>query len=95
MTDAELLTKIKAGLGIATAFQDDTLSIYIAEVKAFMLDAGVPSAVVASEASVGCILQGVNDLWNYSSGSARFSEYFKQRLTQLAAKVVQEDVQTD
>ena len=84
MTDAEILTKIKTGLGITTDFQDDLLQIYIDDVKAFMQDAGVPANVVTSAAAVGCILRGVADLWTYSSGGAKFSEYFKQRVTQLA-----------
>lgn len=84
MTDAEILAKIKTGLGITTDFQDDLLQIYIDDVKAFMQDAGVPANVVTSAAAVGCILRGVADLWNYSSGGAKLSEYFKQRVTQLA-----------
>lgn len=83
LTDAELLTKIKTGLGITTAYQDDTLKIYIDDVKAFMLSAGVKQSVIASEAAVGCILRGVADLWNYGSGNATLSEYFRMRVIQL------------
>lgn len=86
MTDAEILLAVKNGLGIQTEYQDETLKVYIAEVKNFLLDAGVDSSVVDSSASVGCILQGVNDLWNYSAGGTKFSEYFKMRVTQLALK---------
>lgn len=85
MTDAALLTAIKNGLGITGTFQDATLNIYIAEVKAFMLSAGVPQNVIASTAAVGCIMRGVADLWNYGSGSASLSEYFRMRLLQLKA----------
>lgn len=88
MTDAELLTKIKSGLGITTNYQDDTLQVYIDEVKEFMLSAGVAPSVIDSPASVGCILQGVNDLWNYSAGGTKLSEYFKMRVVQLSSKVV-------
>jgi hypothetical protein len=62
MTDNELLTKVKAALGITGDFQDETLQVYIADVKAFMLGAGVPLDVVQSPASVGCISRGVADL---------------------------------
>ena len=86
MTDAELLAKVKIGLGITTDFQDETLKIYIDEVKATMLDAGVKESVINSTASVGCIIQGVNDLWNYTSGGTKFSEFFKQRLIQLSTR---------
>lgn len=95
MTDAELLEKVKSGLGIMGNYQDDTLSVYIADVKAFMISAGVPQAVADSSASVGCILRGVADLWNYGSGSVGFSEYFKMRLTQLAMMTVDAEADAD
>jgi hypothetical protein len=85
MTDAELLTKIKNGLGITGDFQNDTLKVYLDEVKAFMKSAGVPDETLESEASVGCIMRGVADLWNYGSGNAKLSDYFKMRLIQLKA----------
>lgn len=83
MTDAELLTKIKNGLGITGTYQDATLTVYVDEVKAFMLSAGVPQSVIDSPAAVGCIMRGVADLWNYGSGNASLSQYFTQRLIQL------------
>ena len=86
MTDAQILAKVKTGLGITTSYQDELLKEYIAEVETFMLNAGVPADVVTSEAAVGCIRRGVADLWNYGSGSAKLSEYFKQSLIQLACK---------
>ena len=86
MTNAELLTKIKSGLGITGTYQDDTLQVYIDEVKSFMESAGVNKSVIESEAAVGCIIRGVADLWNYGSGSANLSPYFVQRLIQLSMK---------
>lgn len=83
MTDAELLTKIKNGLGITGDFQNDTLTVYVEEVKAFMKTAGVPQDVIESDASVGCIMRGVADLWNYGAGSATLSDYFRMRMLQL------------
>lgn len=85
MTDAELLTKIKNGLGITGDFQDATLTVYVEEVKAFMESAGVSQSVIDSEASVGCIMRGVADLWNYGSGNASLSQYFRMRVLQLKA----------
>lgn len=87
MTDAELLAKVKTGLfGSAQgAWRDELLTVYINEVKSFMRGSGVADEVLTSEASVGCIMIGVNDLWNYQSGGARLSEYFRQRVIQLAA----------
>lgn len=86
MTNAELLTKLKSGLGITGTYQDDTLQVYIDEVKSFMESAGVNKSVIESEAAVGCIIRGVADLWNYGSGSANLSPYFVQRLIQLSIK---------
>ena len=86
MTKAELLTKLKSGLGITGTYQDDTLQVYIDEVKSFMESAGVNKSVIESEAAVGCIIRGVADLWNYGSGSANLSPYFVQRLIQLSIK---------
>lgn len=87
MTDAELLAKVKIGLfGEAnTTWRDNVLTVYIDEVKGFMRNAGVPETVLSSDASAGCIMLGVNDLWNYSSGGVKLSEYFKQRVIQLTA----------
>lgn len=94
MTEAELLSKIKNGLGITGDFQDDTLAEYIDEVKDFMREAGVPDGVLNSSKSVGCIMRGVADLWNYGSGSARLSSYFKMRVVQLRkAKVPESGVE--
>ena len=86
MTDAEILSHVKKGLGITGTYHDDTLNEYIAEVKAFMLSAGVPADVVVSPAAVGCIRRGVADLWSYESGDVKFSEYFNQRVIQLAER---------
>lgn len=91
MTDAELLTKIKNGLGITGDFQDATLTVYVDEVKAFMMSAGVTEAVIESDASAGCIMRGVADLWNYGSGNAKLSEYFKMRVLQLRAVELDEE----
>lgn len=87
MTDAELLAKVKISLfgSVAGAWRDDMLLNYIAEVKAFMADAGVPASVIESEAAVGVIVTGVNDLWNYSSGGVKLSPYFIQRVIQMSA----------
>lgn len=90
MTDAEILARVKKGLGITGAFQDETLAEYIAEVKAFMVDAGVNESVASGAEAVGCIMRGVADLWNYGSGSASLSPYFVQRVLQLKAHPAKE-----
>lgn len=88
MTDAEILTKVKKGLGITGNYQDETLSMYMDEAKAFMLSAGVKREVVESNVSVGCIMRGVADLWNYGAGNASLSDYFKMRCIQLKNETV-------
>lgn len=87
MTDAELRTKVKAGLGITGSFQDETIQIYIDEVKAFMESSGVKKSVIDSDAAAGCIMRGVADLWNYGDGNAELSPYFKKRMIQLSVKI--------
>lgn len=83
MTDAELLEKIKVGLGITGAYQDETLKLYIEDVKNYLSDAGVSAEIISSSAAVGVIIRGVSDLWNYGMGTAELSTYFIQRAFQL------------
>lgn len=90
--DFDILSRVKTSLGITGEFQDSTLMGYIEEVKDFLLDAGVKPAIVNAEASAGVITRGVADLWNYGSGNADFSPYFRQRAIQLIFKEVTEDV---
>ena len=87
MTDEKLLKAVKASLGITGDYQNETLQVYIDEVKQYMLSAGVDSVVVDSQLATGAIARGVADLWNYG-----VSNYFKERVTQLAFTVGDEDV---
>lgn len=89
MTEAELLIRVKKGLGVSGSYQDDTLQLHIAEVKEFMKDAGVAQTTIDSDASVGVIIRGVSDLWNYKSGDVKFSDYFMKRVIQLAIRPVE------
>jgi hypothetical protein len=90
MTEAELLENVKRALNITGTYQDDTLMVYIKDVKYYMADAGVREDLINSETSVGVIARGVSDLWNYGNGSTTFSEYFMQRVIQLVARTVVE-----
>ena len=78
------LEKVKSALGITGTYQDATLKIYIEEVIAYMRDAGVSTEVIDSEVSAGVIARGVTDLWNYNAGAGKLSDYFYQRVSQLA-----------
>lgn len=79
---AVTLTDVKNALGITGTYQDATLQIYINEVTAFLVDAGVPQTLITS----GIVSRGVSDLWNYGAGEGKLSEYFKMRATQLALR---------
>lgn len=86
ITESDLLTKVKSALGITGTYQDDTLSIYISDVKEYLRDGGVSKDLVNDTAAIGVISRGVADLWNYGSGDAQLSTYFMQRAAQLALK---------
>jgi hypothetical protein len=92
LTAAERLEKVKIALGISGDYQNDTLSLYIDEVIEELVDAGVARSIAESSAAVGCIALGVNDLWNYSSGGVKHSDYFYKRLIQLSMKESDADV---
>ena len=93
LTTAERLAKVKTALGInGTDYQDDTLQIYIDEVIGEMIGAGVKREIAESAAAVGCIAVGVNDLWNYSSGGVKHSEYFTRRMIQLSLQRGEDNV---
>lgn len=84
MADAAILAGVKNALGVTSDFMDSTISIYIDEVTDYMSGAGVPDSVIA--ASVGVIARGVNDLWTASSGDAKYSPYFYDRVSQLVLR---------
>lgn len=86
MEQSELLKEVKEGLGITGNFQDKTIEKYIDEVKQFLFDGGVSQEVVNDKTTVGIIIRGVADLWNYGSGGTSLSQYFIQRATQLSYK---------
>ena len=84
MADAAILAGVKAALGVTSNFMDTTISIYIDDVTDYMSGAGVPDSVIAT--SVGVIARGVNDLWTASSGDAKYSPYFYDRVSQLVLR---------
>lgn len=84
-TGDNILTHVKAALGITGTFQDDTLTEYINEVIEYVKAAGVSENVINGGLANGLITRGVSDLWNYGSGGTKLSNYFIQRLLQLKA----------
>ena len=77
-----MIDDVKNALGVTGNYQDNTLTQYINEVKAFLVDAGVPEAKITS----GIVSRGVADLWNYGAGEGKLSSYFMMRASQLALK---------
>lgn len=80
MTNSEMLTEVKKGLGITDNYQDDTLLVYVNEVMTYIEQAGVKNENITS----GIVTRGVSDLWNYGSNNGKLSEYFYHRVTQLS-----------
>jgi hypothetical protein len=91
-TTAHVLARVKAAMNITGDYQDASLTEFIVEVKAFLRDAGVADSVLASDAACGLITRGVIDLWNFGAGDARLSDYFIQRVIQLASGGADENV---
>ena len=94
LPEAERLAKVKYALyGNATqSYNDEQLKLYIEEVLDEMIHAGVKENVAKSAAAVGCIACGINDIWNFSSGTVKHSEYYDRRLVQLSLRRGDEDV---
>lgn len=94
LTEAERLAKVKYALyGNATqSYNDEQLKLYIEEVSDEMIHAGVKENVAKSAAAVGCIACGINDIWNFSSGTVKHSDYYNRRLVQLTLRRGDEDV---
>lgn len=83
MTDAELLAKVKSGLGLSGTYTDGTISIKMLAVKQYMLNAGVTIGQVETDLGVAALTVGVSDLWNLTSGEVKFSPAFDILMTQL------------
>ena len=77
-----MLEDVKIGIGITGNYQDATVNGYIEEVKSFAIDGGVKPGNITT----GLVVRGVSDIWNFGACDGELSEYFKQRVTQLAYK---------
>lgn len=83
ITAEKLLTDVKNAIGITGDYQDNTIKVWINEVKEYLASAGVNGTVLNSEKATGVIARGVLDLWNYGAGDGALSPYFHQRAIQL------------
>lgn len=79
ITEADLLEQVKIAINAkGNNYNDDTILVWINNVKYDLMYAGVTADVLGSTCAVGCISQGVNDLWveklpKYSEGFDRMS----------------------
>ena len=89
MADAKVVSAVKLARGMTGTFeaQDARLKIEIDEVIGYMVAGGVPESVANSEASAGVIVIGIEDI-KYNGG--KLSDYFYQRLSQLALSNAEE-----
>ena len=83
MTREEQLDAVKASINIVGTHLDNTLGIWLDDVKCYMRDAGVTEETLNSEKAIGAICRGVTDL--YVNGA--LSNYFYQRVAQLSLEV--------
>ncbi len=78
LTDNELLEEVKATNNITGQFHDKRVMGYIKDVKRTMAEAGIPVAVLNSDAVIGLIAMAVDNLME----TGTLSEYVKSRIAQ-------------
>ena len=75
ITEAELLNLVKTAINLkGNDYQDDTVKVWIGEVKQDLLFAGVSPDILESTLAVGCIARGVDDKW--ASHLPEYSDMF-------------------
>lgn len=87
MTDNfDILSSVKADLGITGNSMDNLLNGKINEAKEYLTDAGISDKKINDERCAGLIARCVDDLW--FGGNGKISEYAKERIIQLRASDV-------
>lgn len=82
ITDVDLLAQVKNGINLnGNDYQDDTITVWINEVKQDLLYAGVSAEVLGSTLAVGCITRGVDDRW--LSHLPDYSDFFNKGAERL------------
>lgn len=87
ITADQLLARVKTARNETGEFHDGRISVFIDEVKQYLLGAGVPAAVLETDAVVGIVAIGVDNLMEEGA----LSDYFKQRAIQLRNTPVKEE----
>lgn len=82
ITAEKLLEEVKAARNETGNFHDGRITVFINEIKQYLLDAGVPAAVLETDEVVGVVAIGVDNLMEEGA----LSDYFKQRAIQLRNK---------
>ncbi len=82
----KLLAEVKTARNETGNFHDGRISVFINEVKQYLLGAGVPAAVLETDKVVGVVAIGVDNLMEEGA----LSDYFKQRAIQLRNTPVKE-----
>ena len=85
------LEEVKTMIGVTGDYQNKTISGYAKEVVAYMVVAGVKGDIASGPGAVGVVARGVSVLWNYGSGEGKLSQYFKERVIQLAYKTEEKE----
>lgn len=76
------LSDVLNAMGITGEYQNDQIRPFYEDIVSYITDAGVkPNNVTAA-----LVARGILDTWNYGAGDGKLSEYFIQRVTQLAYK---------
>lgn len=82
ISDADLLVLVKNGINLnGNDYQDNTITVWINEVKEDLLYAGVSEEVLGSTLAVGCIARGVDDRW--LSHLPDYSDFFNKGAERL------------
>ena len=82
ITEAELLEQVKVATKMeGNDYNDGTITVWINHVKQDLLYAGVAADVLGSTLAVGCIAQGVDDIWVSHKGD--YSEFFNKGADRL------------
>ena len=84
--DFDILSRVKADLGITGNSMDNMLTGKINEAKEYLADAGISDNKINDESCAGLIARCVDDLW--LGGSGKISEYAKERIIQVRASDV-------
>lgn len=89
ITEENLLKEVKTAIKMeGNDYNDGTITVWINSIKQDLLYAGVSQAVADSTCAVGCIAQGVDDIWVSHRGA--YSDLFYQGVERLRNTTLKE-----